>query len=73
MFTAKILLESMKITSFKMTRPKNAIIFIRTHTYSARREVVPNEVSITRLLDVLPVLFTLGVDQNTVDIENPIN
>jgi len=54
-------------------RPKNAIIFIRTHTYSARRKAVPNEVSITRLLDVLPVLITLGVDQNTIDIINPIN
>jgi len=31
------------------------ILFSRTHTYSARREIVPDEESIIRLLDVLPV------------------
>ena len=49
------------------------IIFIRTHTYSVRREVVPDEESIIRLLDVLPVSVTLKVDHNIVDKENPIN
>jgi len=39
------------------------------HTYLAGREVVPNEESIMRLLDVRPISATLEEDHNIVDEE----
>ena len=45
---------------------------MRTNTYFAGREAVPDEVSVMRSLDVLPVLCHSGVDHNILDMENLI-